>query len=93
MDADIDGNCRTREAKVINQTVKFGEMFASMDKVKKGDVITLDWVPGTGTVSSLNGKQIGESMPDIAFYNAVLRIWLGDNPVQNDLKRGLLGEK
>jgi hypothetical protein len=25
--------------------------------------------------------------------NAVLRIWLGDNPVQNDLKRGLLGEK
>ena len=25
--------------------------------------------------------------------NAVLRIWLGDTPVQNDLKRGLLGEK
>ena len=84
---------KEEKAKVINQTVKFGEMFASMDKVKKGDVITLDWVPGTGTVSSLNGKQIGESMPDIAFYNAVLRIWLGDNPVQNDLKRGLLGEK
>jgi hypothetical protein len=84
---------KEEKAKVINQTVKFGEMFASMDKVKKGDVITLDWIPGTGTVSSLNGKQIGESMPDIAFYNAVLRIWLGDNPVQGDLKRGLLGEK
>jgi beta-lactam-binding protein with PASTA domain len=84
---------KEEKAKVINQTVKFGEMFASMDKVKKGDVITLDWVPGTGTVSSLNGKQIGETMPDIAFFNAVLRIWLGDNPVQGDLKRGLLGEK
>lgn len=84
---------KEEKAKVINQTVKFGEMFASMDKVKKGDVITLDWIPGTGTVSSLNGKQIGESLPDIAFFNAVLRIWVGENPVQSDLKRALLGEK
>ncbi len=84
---------KEEKAKVVNQTVKFGEMFASMEKVKKGDVVTLDWVPGKGTVSTLNGKQIGEALPDIAFYNAVLRIWLGDNPVQSDLKRGLLGEK
>lgn len=84
---------KEEKAKVVNQTVKFGEMFASLDKVKKGDVITLDWIPGTGTQSTLNGKPIGETMPDIAFYNAVLRIWIGDNPVQGDLKRGLLGEK
>lgn len=84
---------KEEKAKVINQTVKFGEMFASMDKVKKGDVVTLDWIPGTGTVSGINGKQIGEALPDIAFYNAVLRIWLGENPVQGDLKKALLGEK
>lgn len=84
---------KEEKAKVVNQTVKFGEMFASLEKVKKGDVVTLDWVPDKGTVSTLNGKQIGEVLPDIAFYNAVLRIWLGDNPVQNDLKRSLLGEK
>lgn len=84
---------KEEKAKVINQTVKFGEMFASMPAVKKGDIVTLDWVPGSGTVSTLNGKQIGESLPDIAFYNAVLRIWIGENPVQSDVKRGLLGEK
>ena len=84
---------KEEKAKVINQTVKFGEMFASMEKVKKGDIVTLDWIPGTGTVSGLNGKQIGEALPDIAFYNAVLRIWIGENPVQSDLKRALLGEK
>jgi hypothetical protein len=84
---------KEEKAKVINQTVKFGEMFASMDKVKKGDIVTLDWVPGTGTVSGLNGKQMGEALPDIAFYNAVLRIWIGENPVQSDLKKALLGEK
>ena len=84
---------KEEKAKVINQTVKFGEMFASLPPVKKGDIVTLDWVPGSGTVSTLNGKQIGETLPDVAFYNAVLRIWIGENPVQSDVKRGLLGEK
>ena len=27
------------------------------------------------------------------FYRALLRIWLGENPVQADLKKALLGEK
>ena len=30
---------------------------------------------------------------DIAFNNATLRIWLGDNPAQGDLKAALLGGK
>lgn len=84
---------KEEKAKVIGQTVQFGEMFASLPPVKKGDLVTLDWIPGTGTVSSLNGKKIGETLPDIAFYNAVLRIWLGDNPVQDSVKRELLTGK
>jgi len=84
---------KEEKAKVISQTGKFGEMFASLDKVKKGDVIHLDWIPGQGTVSTVNGKVTGETLPDLAFYNAVLRIWLGDNPAQDDLKDDLLGKK
>ncbi len=84
---------KEEKAKVINQTGKFGEMFASLDKVKKGDVIHLDWIPGQGTVSTVNGKVTGETLPDIAFYNAVLRIWIGDSPAQDDLKDALLGKK
>ena len=82
---------KEEKAKVVNQTVKFGEMFASLDKVVKGDIITLDWIPGTGTVSTLNGKKIGETLPGIDFYNAVLRIWLGENPAQESVKKELLG--
>lgn len=82
---------KEEKAKVIGQTVKFGEMFSAMEPVKKGDVITLDWIPGTGTVAGLNGKKIGETMPDVAFYNAVLRIWLGEMPAQENVKRELLG--
>lgn len=88
-----NNSTKEEKSKVIAQTIKFGEMFASMDPVKKGDVITLDWIPGTGTVAGLNGKKIGETMPDVAFYNAVLRIWLGDMPAQESVKRELLGGK
>lgn len=84
---------KEEKAKVVGQTVKFGEMFAALEPVKKGDIVTLDWVPGTGTMAQLNGKKIGEVMPDIAFYNAVLRIWLGDMPAQESVKRELLGGK
>ncbi len=84
---------KEEKAKVVGQTVKFGEMFASLDKVKKGDVITLDWIPGTGTVNAVNGKPVGETLPDVAFYNAVLRIWLGDKPADSSLKPLLLGGK
>lgn len=88
-----DNVSKAEMSKLIPGLIRMSDIFTVNKVLVPGDVITLDWIPGTGTVSSLNGKQIGESMPDIAFYNAVLRIWLGDNPVQNDLKRGLLGEK
>ena len=68
-------------------------MFAALDPVKKGDIVTLDWIPGKGTVSAINGKQIGEALPDIAFYNAALRIWIGEDPVQTNVKRALMGGK
>ena len=78
--------------KIVDQTAQFGQMFANLPSVKKGDVLLVDWVPGVGTVSSLNGKKLGEAIPDIAFYNAVLKIWLGDKPVDKSLKPLLIGE-
>jgi hypothetical protein len=82
---------KAERSKILNQTMQFGEMFALLPGVKKGDVLHLDWIPGTGTVCELNGKRIGDVMPELAFYNAVLRIWLGDKPVDSSLKPALLG--
>jgi hypothetical protein len=81
------------KTKVMAQTNQFAKMFTTLEPVKKGDIVTLDWIPDTGTVTSLNGKKIGETLPDVAFYNAVLRIWLGDSPAQDNLKNELLGSK
>ena len=83
---------KAEKAKIASQLSKVGAMFASIQGLKKGDVLTLDWVPGSGSVYTLNGKTIGETLPDLAFYNATLRIWLGDKPVDSSLKSALLGE-
>lgn len=60
-------------------------------EVKKGDVIHFDFDPATGTQVSINGQVKGAPMPGADFYTAVLRIWLGEKPVDGGLKKGLLG--
>ena len=66
-------------------------LMSSLQSAKEGDVIALDWVPGTGTRIVLNGAARGKSIPGEDFYRALLRIWLGDDPVSKDLKKALLG--
>jgi hypothetical protein len=83
---------KAERSKFVNQLAQFGEAFVNIPQGKKGDVINVDWVPDTGTVMTYNGKPIGEPMKDIAFYNAVLKIWLGDKPVDSSLKPQLLGK-
>lgn len=91
----IDGISRNssklERSNIINQLEKFGEMFASLPELKKGDVINMDWEPGVGTIASLNGKKLADPFPDEAFYNAFLRIWLGPQPAYAPLKSQLLG--
>ncbi|HJV80560.1 chalcone isomerase family protein [Noviherbaspirillum sp.] len=79
--------------KIINQLLTFGQMFATIPEVKKGDVLTFDWIPGAGTLFRINGKKVSELIPDVTFYNAFLRIWLGQKPADEKLKRLMLGEK
>lgn len=75
------------------QLVSLGQLFASIPRLKKGDTFSLDYVPGTGTSIMVNGKAALSALPDKAFIDAILRIWLGDNPADSDLKPLLLGQK
>ncbi len=84
---------KAEKSKMTSQFIRFGELFASVPELKKGDVMTNDWIPGVGTVVSLNGKKMGDPYPDLAFYNALLRIWLGESPVDRSLKKAMLAEE
>jgi len=81
------------KSKIVGQISKFGEMFASLDALKKGDVLDLDWIPGSGTQVFINGKRVGDVTPDLMFYNSILKIWLGEKPADSSLKPKLLAAK
>jgi hypothetical protein len=88
-----DNTDKAEMGKLVEQVQTFGEMFEAQGELKKGDVLTLEYTPGVGTNSKLNGKPIlANPLPDVAFMNAILRIWLGDKPVQPDLKEKLLNK-
>jgi hypothetical protein len=63
----------------------------SIGEAKRGDAINFDFTPEAGTVITVNGQPRGTPMPGAEFYSAVLRIWLGEKPADDTLKRGLLG--
>lgn len=82
---------KAEKAKFVNQTVKMGEIFASIPALKKGDSVTADWIPGSGLDILVNDKKVGETLQGVEFANAFLRIWLGDKPADASLKQALLG--
>jgi len=71
------------------QTDELVRIMKSFGEVKEGSVVTLDYVDGATRIAqdgTARGSVAGE-----AFNRALLRIWLGDRPVQADLKRAMLG--
>jgi len=65
-------------------------IFDSVNEVKPGDTIMLDYLPDSGTRVTVNGTERG-IITGGDFNRALLKIWLGKNPVQDDLKKGMLG--
>lgn len=87
----IETNHTASELAALDAQLKqMAQIFDAVKEVKPGDVITLDYLPGSGTQIGVNGTARG-TIPGAAFNRALLRIWLGGKPVQDDLKKGLLG--
>jgi hypothetical protein len=63
----------------------------SIGEGKKGDIMNFDYTPDGGTRITVNGQSKGAPIPGAEFYTAVLRVWLGDKPVDDDLKKDMLG--
>lgn len=63
-----------------------------LGKLKKGDVVNLDYVPQHGTQVTLNGKAIGTPAPGNEPMLALLKVFLGEKPTDKRLKAGLLDQ-
>ena len=83
------------EAEIVALKDRIEEFRLAILSVKtavKGTVITIDWLPESGTRLSVDGKQQGKDITGEDFYRALLQIWLGSKPAQSDLKDALLGK-
>jgi hypothetical protein len=85
-------NSEAQIAAVKTQVDELMTMIRAVGEAKKGMRIVLDYAPSdVGTTLFVDGAAQGKPMAGEAFYQALLRIWLGDDPVQLDLKEALLG--
>lgn len=90
-DKGLSNNNTAAELAAVDARIKeFSAIFRTSGEVVKGDVITLDYFPGEGTRVSINGTEKGR-VAGADFNRALLKIWLGDDPVDGDLKKELLG--
>ena len=93
VDAFVDGLKENNSADELNAVkTQQAELVATMkafNDVKEKDVVTLDFVDGATRIG-LNGAARG-SIAGEPFNRALTKIWLGEHPVQPDLKKAMLG--
>jgi hypothetical protein len=65
-------------------------MMHQAGRINRGSTVLLDYLPGIGTRVSINGVA-RITIPGDDFNRALLRIWIGDRPVDGRLKQALLG--
>lgn len=80
-------------ARLVPGLIRMGEVFSTHKKLLPGDTFTIDWLPGQGTVLAVKGQVQGQPFKEPAFFQALLRIWLGKNPADHLLKDALLGKQ
>lgn len=76
---------------LINEVGQVGGLYANVKSLSKGDEVLLDWIPGEGLVSHVNGKLSGPPVKSELFFNITcLRPSMSPDAPQEDQKR-LLG--
>ena len=80
-----------QQAALKERMAQFDRNVAQIGTVKKGDVVNLDFIPARGLLLTLNGQPRGEPIPGDDLYAGVLKIFIGELPVDKKLKAGLLG--
>jgi len=78
-------------APMADRLSQLAQAVQGLGTLHNGDTVDLDFQPGLGLVLSLNGQRRGEPVPGDDVYRALLRIFIGERPVQAALKNALLG--
>jgi hypothetical protein len=86
----IDNNSEAELDAIQNEINRFLAALHQVHEVPTGTVIQIDYQPGKGTRTRVGDHDLG-LVPGERFNRALLKIWLGDKPIQHSLKQSLLG--
>ncbi len=87
-----DNMDRKAFSRLIPGVLRMSQVFSDHKRLQTGETFVLDWIPGTGTVLTVKGKVEGDPFVEPEFFNALMRIWLGQKPADWQLKDALLGK-
>jgi len=87
----LSANVPPPEMALLERRVRMlAAMMREVGRIHRGGSVLLDYLPGIGTRVTVNGVA-RITIPGEDFQRALLRVWLGDHPVDGRLKRALLG--
>ena len=89
-DAIAEGFERNSRSELPKLQSRLDKLSAMIPDVEEGDQIVLTWVPDKGTKVTVRGTDRG-MIEGRDFADALFAVWLGPEPVQEDLKKALLG--
>ena len=78
------------EEKLAQLSSRLKTFIGYFPDLKKDDVVLLDYRPGTGTTVTINNNT-NAVIEGADFYSALLDVWLGEEPADDDLKDAMLG--
>lgn len=78
-------------SRLVPGILRMSQIFSTHRMLNAGDTFFIDWLPGQGTLITVKEQPQGEPFPEPEFFDAMLGIWLGSQPVDWKLKEALLG--
>ena len=81
---------RAAFSRLVPGVMRMSDIFTQHKKLLTGETFTVDWIPGQGTVVTVKGQPQGEAFKEPEFFNALLGIWLGPKPADQQLRKALL---
>lgn len=88
-----DGSTEAEFARVKPYADALAQIMLPLRKAGKGETVALDYLPQRGSQVVVNGRAVGPPVPSHDLYRALMRIWLGEKPVDAGLKRALLTDR
>jgi hypothetical protein len=92
LDKGLSDNTPAAELTALaGQTEALRVVIRDIGRLKRGERVDIDYLPGHGTQIRVGGRAAADAIPGKALNDAVLRAWIGERPLDARLKEALLG--